>query len=45
MAFPVDSIVEFDTIQAIVEDEILVPSYWFAWAAMYPDTQIYSSLE
>jgi hypothetical protein len=45
MVFPVDSIEEFDTIQAIVEDEILVPTYWFAWAAMYPDTHIYSSLE
>jgi hypothetical protein len=43
MAFPVDSVEEFDTIQAIVgEDEVLIPAYWFAWAAMYPQTQIYS---
>lgn len=43
MAFPVDSIEEFDTIQAIVgENEVLVPVYWFAWAAMYPETQVYS---
>lgn len=45
MAFPVDSVEEFDTIQTIVEGKILVPSYWFAWAAMYPETQIYSSPE
>ncbi|MEK7620485.1 MAG: DUF3179 domain-containing (seleno)protein [Patescibacteria group bacterium] len=46
MAFPVDSVEEFDTIQAIVsEDEVLVPAYWFAWAAMYPETQIYSPTE
>ncbi len=43
MAFPVDTLEEFDTIQTIVQDEILIPSYWFAWAAMYPHTQIYSS--
>ncbi|HLD20684.1 MAG TPA: DUF3179 domain-containing (seleno)protein, partial [Patescibacteria group bacterium] len=44
MAFPVDSLEEFDTIQAIIEEsDVLVPSYWFAWAAMYPQTQVYSS--
>ncbi len=44
VAFPVDSLEEFDTIQAIVqENDILVPSYWFAWAAMHPETQLYSS--
>ncbi|MCR4314400.1 MAG: DUF3179 domain-containing protein [Candidatus Uhrbacteria bacterium] len=43
MAFLVDSVSEFDTIQAIVgEDEVLVPVYWFAWVAMFPETQIYS---
>lgn len=43
MAFPVDSVSEFGTIQAIVgEDEVLVPVYWFAWSAMFPETQIYS---
>lgn len=42
MAFPVDSVEEFDTIQAIVADEVLVLAYWFAWSAMYPETQIYS---
>ena len=46
IAFPVDSLEEFDTIQALVEEsDILVPSYWFAWAAMYPQTQVYSSNE
>ena len=46
MAFPVDSLEEFDTIQAIIEEsDVLVPSYWFAWAAMYPQTQVYSSNE
>lgn len=43
MAFPVDSVSEFDTIQAILgEEEVLVPAYWFAWSAMFPGTQIYS---
>lgn len=43
MAFPVDNVEDFDTIQSIVgEDEVLVLVYWFAWAAMFPDTQIYS---
>lgn len=44
MAFPVGSVEEFDTIQAIAgEDKVLIPAYWFAWSAMYPQTQIYSS--
>lgn len=43
MAFPVDSVEEFDTIQAIVTEEVLVPAYWFAWSAIYPETQIYSA--
>ena len=43
MAFPVDSLEEFDTIKAIIEEsDILVPCYWFAWAAMHSETQIYS---
>jgi len=43
MAFPVDTFEEFDTIQAIVEeDQVLLPSYWFAWSSLYPETQIYS---
>ncbi|MBI4591836.1 DUF3179 domain-containing protein [Candidatus Uhrbacteria bacterium] len=43
IAFPVDSFEEFDTILTLVEEnDVLVPSYWFAWAAMYPDSQIYS---
>lgn len=46
MAFPVDTLEEFDTIQAIVEEsDVLVPSFWFAWAAMHPQTQIYSPNE
>ncbi|TAL51292.1 DUF3179 domain-containing protein, partial [Patescibacteria group bacterium] len=46
VAFPVDSLEEFDTIQSLVEeDDVLVPSFWFAWAAMYPQTQIYSPNE
>ncbi len=44
MAFPVDSVEEFDTIQAMVgEEEVLVLAYWFAWSSLFPDTQIYSS--
>jgi hypothetical protein len=42
MAFPVDSIEEFDTIQEIVGSESLQLAYWFAWAAMHPNTKIYS---
>lgn len=43
IAFPVDNIEEFDTIQTIVgEDVVLQPAYWFAWAAMHPGTDIYS---
>ncbi|MBI4435299.1 DUF3179 domain-containing protein [Candidatus Uhrbacteria bacterium] len=46
LVFPVDTLEEFDTIQAIIEEsDVLVPSYWFAWAAMYPDSQIYSPNE
>ncbi|MBI4256615.1 DUF3179 domain-containing protein [Candidatus Uhrbacteria bacterium] len=46
VAFPVDSLEEFDTIQSIIEEsDVLVPSYWFAWAAMHPETQIYSPNE
>lgn len=43
MAFPVDNVEDFDTIQSIVgENEVLVPVYWFAWVTMFPETQIYS---
>ena len=42
MAFPVDRVEEFDTIQALVgEEAVLVPAYWFAWVSQFPDTQIY----
>lgn len=46
VAFAVDFLEEFDTIQSIVgEDVLLQPAYWFAWAAAHPGTQIYSSTE
>lgn len=42
MAFPVDSLDASDTIPIdLDETDILQPSYWFAWAAMHPETQIY----
>jgi len=41
--FPVDSWAEFDTIRSQLQDDtILLPSYWFCWAAMHPGTEIYS---
>jgi hypothetical protein len=43
IAFPVNRIEEFVDIQSIVSgDAVPVASYWFAWSAMYPDTQIYA---